>query len=137
MQNRKVLMHQQYKMENNELKKVLIKNRTCSYFGDINKLEASDLDNVLIDEKLHINILIFDISCKTLIGSGPLQIRFDKIDGFIKICDGLKCLVLLDPENYDAICNKIRYFISLKSSIKYIFFIILQNSKLIFMILYL
>ena len=137
MQNRKVLMHQQYKMENNELKKVLIKNRRCSYFGDINKLEASDLDNVLIDEKLHINILIFDISCKTLIGSGPLQIRFDKIDGFIKICDGLKCLVLLDPENYDAICNKIRYFISLKSSIKYIFFIILQNSKLIFMILYL
>ena len=124
-------------MENNELKKVIIKNCTCSYFGDINKLEASDLDNVLIDEKLHINILIFDISCKTLIGSGPLQIRFDKIDGFIKICDGPEYLVLLDSENYDAICSKIRYFVSLKSRIKYTFFIILQNSKLIFMILYL
>ena len=37
-----------------------------------------DLDNILIDEKSHENILIYDISYKTLIGSKPLQIRFDK-----------------------------------------------------------
>ena len=48
----------QYKIKNNELKKVHIKNRTC-YF---------DLDDILKDEKLHENILIYDILYKTLIG---------------------------------------------------------------------
>ena len=33
----------------------------------------------------------------TLIGPKPLQIRFDKIDAFIKIFDGPKYLVLLGP----------------------------------------
>ena len=52
-------------MENNELKKVCIKNRTCYYFNDIIKLEDFDFDNILIDEKSHENILIYDISYKT------------------------------------------------------------------------
>ena len=46
---------------------------------------------------------------------------FDKIDGFIKIYDGSKYLILLGPEKNDAIYNKIKYLISLKSSITYIF----------------
>ena len=58
-------------MENNELKKVRIKNRTCYYFDDIIKLEHFDLDNILIGDKSHGNILIYDISYKTLIGSKP------------------------------------------------------------------
>ena len=49
-----------------------------------------DFDNVLIDEKSHEHVLIYYISCKTLIGSKPLCIRFDKIDGFIRIFDGNK-----------------------------------------------
>ena len=40
-------------MENNEFKKVRIKNRTCYYFDDLIKLEDFDLDNLLIDEKSH------------------------------------------------------------------------------------
>ena len=48
-------------MENNELKKVPIKNRTCYYFDDIIRLEDFDLDNILIDKKSHENILIYDI----------------------------------------------------------------------------
>ena len=40
-------------MENNKLKKVHIKNRTCYYFDDIIKLEYFGLDNILIDEKSH------------------------------------------------------------------------------------
>ena len=47
-------------MENNEVKKVRIKNRMCYYFDDIIKLEESD--NILIEEKSHENILIYDIS---------------------------------------------------------------------------
>ena len=53
------------KMENNELKKDCIKNRTCYYFDDINKLENLNIDNIFIDEKSHKNILIYDISYKT------------------------------------------------------------------------
>ena len=50
-----------------------------------------------------------------------MHIRFDKTDGFIRIYDGITYLVLFGPENYDAIYNRIRYFISLKSSITYVF----------------
>ena len=61
-------------MENNEFKKVCIKNCRCYYFDGIIKLEDSDIGNILIDEKSHENILIYDISSKTLIGSKPLRI---------------------------------------------------------------
>ena len=64
-------------MEKNEFKKVGTKNRTC-YFDDIIKLELIDFDNILIDKKSHENILIYDISYKTLIESKPFRIRFDK-----------------------------------------------------------
>ena len=57
MQNKKV----QYKMENNDLKKVRIKSRTFYYFDDIIKLGDFDLDNLLIARKSHESILIYDI----------------------------------------------------------------------------
>ena len=86
-QNKKALIYYQYKMENNKFKRVRIKNRTCYYFDEINELEDFDIDNILIDEKSHENILIYDISYKTLIVPKPLRIRFNKIDGFIRIYD--------------------------------------------------
>ena len=46
---------------------VCIKNRMCYYFDDMIKLEDFHLDNILTDEKSHKNILIYDISYKTLI----------------------------------------------------------------------
>ena len=36
---------------NNKLKEISIKNRICHYFDDIIKIEDSDMDNILIDEK--------------------------------------------------------------------------------------
>ena len=78
------------KIENNEIKKVCIENRT--YFDDIIKFKDFDLDNILIDEKSHKTILIYDISYKNVIGSKPLQIKFAKIDGIIKIYDGSRYL---------------------------------------------
>ena len=71
-------------------KKIRIKKRTCYYIDDIIKLEDFDLDNILIDEKSHENILIYDISYKPLIDSKPLYIRFNKIDEFIRIFDGTR-----------------------------------------------
>ena len=47
-------------------------------------------------------------------------ITFDKIDGFTRISDTARYLTLFGPEKYDAIYDRIRYLISLKSGIKYI-----------------
>ena len=86
---------------------VRIKNRRCYYFDDTIILENSDIDNTLINETSHENILIYDISCITLIGSKHLRLRFDKIDGFIRVhdrtrysthCLALKNTVLLTRE---------------------------------------
>ena len=65
--------------------------------------------------------MIDGISNKTLIGEKPLRIEFDKIDGFIRIYDGSRYLTLFTSESYDGIYNRIRYLISIKSSITYIF----------------
>ena len=45
-------------------------------------------------------------------GEKPLHIRFDKIDGFIKVHDGIRYLVIFDYWLYDEIYNIIRYLIS-------------------------
>ena len=47
-------------------------------------------------------------------GSIPLRIRFDEIDGFIKIYDGIRYLVLFSKRWYDEICDRIRYLIRKK-----------------------
>ena len=44
----------------------------------------------------------------------PLRIMFDKKDGFIKIYDGIRYLVLFS-HLYDEICNGTKYLISDKS----------------------
>ena len=66
---------------------------------------------------------------KTLIRSKPLLIRFDKRDGSIRIYEGTTYLVLFGPEKYDAIYNRIRYLITLKSVITYIFFSLLLENQ--------
>ena len=52
-----------------------------------------------------------------MVGAKPLHIRFDKIDGFIRVYDGTRYLVLFCPGKYDLIYNTIRYFIGVKSDI--------------------
>ena len=47
-------------------------------------------------------------------GSKPLHIRFDEIDGFSKFYDGIRYLILFVPGLYDAIYNRIRYLMSEK-----------------------
>ena len=68
---------------NNKLKDIDIKNRTCYYFDDGTRFEDFDLDDILIDEKSYKNILVYNISYKTLIGTKPLRISFNKTNGFI------------------------------------------------------
>ena len=100
-------------MENYEFRKVQIKNCKWHYFDDIIKLEV-------VDEKSHENILVYDISYATLIDSKLLCIRFDKIDGFIRIYDRTRYLTLFGSGKY-VFYNRIRYLVSQKSGITYIF----------------
>ena len=47
-----------------------------------------------------------------------MRIRFDKIDGFIRVCGGeFRYLVLFDYGLFDRTCDKIKYLISEKSGI--------------------
>ena len=55
-----------------------------------------------------------------MICAKPLRIRYDKVDGFARVCDGTRYLVLFSPGIFDAIYNRIRYLISLKSGITYV-----------------
>ena len=60
----------------------------------------TDFSNILSNEKLnktYKNILIYDISYKTFMGSNPLRIMFDEIDAFIKTYDEIRYLVLFCP----------------------------------------
>ena len=56
---------------------------------------------------------------KTLIGSKPLRITFDKVDEFIRDYNRTKYLFLTDPEKCIN-CDKIRYLTRLKSVITYV-----------------
>ena len=49
-------------------------------------------------KKSHENVSIYCISYNTFIGTKTLRIRFDKIDGFIRIFDGTRYLTLFDSE---------------------------------------
>ena len=98
---------------NDELKETDVKNCTCYYFHDVIKTEDFNFDNnILLNEKSNENILVYSISCKTLSGANPLRIRFNKVDAFIRVCDGTRYLVLFGREKYDVIYNRIRYLVS-------------------------
>ena len=64
--------------------------------------------------KAYKNILIYDISYKIFMGSKPLIIGFDEINGFIRIYYGIRYLVLFCSGLYDVIYDKIKYLISKK-----------------------
>ena len=90
-------------ISNDKLKEIEIINRTCYYFVDLIKIKYFNSDNILMNEKSYENILVYDISYKTLIGAKLLRIRFEKINGFIRVYDQTRYLVLFGPEKYDTI----------------------------------
>ena len=52
-----------------------------------------------------------------MITAKHLRIRFDKIDGFIRVYDGSRYLVLFGPEKYDLIYKRIRYLVGVNSGV--------------------
>ena len=87
---------------------MIYKNHACSYFDNIINIKDFDFDNILLDEKSYENILVYDISYKSLIGAKPFRIRFDT---FLSA-------------KYEAsdmmIYSRRRYLISLESGITYV-----------------
>ena len=73
----------------------------------------------MLDEKSHKRILVYDILHKTWVGAKALLIGFDNVDGFIRVYDGTRYLVLFNQEKYDVIYNRIRCLIGVKSGITY------------------
>ena len=67
-----------------------------------------------INELKETDILVYDISYKILIDAKPLRIMFDKVDGLIRVYDGIRYSVLFHPEKYDVVYDKLRYLISQK-----------------------
>ena len=105
------------------MKRIDNKNSACYCFHDIIKIEDFDFENILLDEKLYENTLVYNFSYNNLIGAKPLRIRIDKVDGFIRIYDVTRYLVLFGLEKYDAIYNRIRYLISQKVVLPVLFLI--------------
>ena len=94
--------------------KNFIKKLTCHYFHDITiKLEYFGIYKISIGKKSQEYVLTYIISHETLIGPKPLRIRFDEINGFIRIYDGTRYLVSFGRGKYDAI--KIEQVLSYKS----------------------
>ena len=119
-------------METSEWSKEFnIKNRTCYHLDEIIKFEYFYFENILIDEKPNENVLAYNISYKTFIGTQPFRIRLDKIDEFIRVYVGTRYLVLFGTEKYDIIYIRIRYLTDAKMVLHMLVFIIMQKSKLI------
>ena len=98
-----------------ELKEIDIKNRTCYYFDDIITNRDIYSVEILLDKKVYEDISVYDILYKTSTDPKPLGIRFDKIDGFIRVgSDEFKNFVLFDHGLFDEICDKTKYLISEK-----------------------
>ena len=72
-------------------------------------------------KKSYKNILIYDVSYKSLIGAKSLRIMFEKVDGLIRDYDGTKYLILFGLEKYDRNYDRIIYFLRLKSGITYVY----------------
>ena len=69
----------------NTLKGINIKTSTCYYCNYIIKIESFDFGNISLDQKSYENILVCDVSYRTLINAKPLLIRLNKVDEFNRV----------------------------------------------------
>ena len=55
-----------------------------------------------------------------MVATKPLRIKFDEVDGLIRVYDETRYLALFSPEKYDVIYNRVRYLTSQKIGIIYV-----------------
>ena len=114
---------------NDKLKQNGITICTCDHFDEIMRVVDINFYKILLEEKSYKFFLIYNISYKTYTGSKPLGIWLDNIDGFIKIYDGTRYLVLFVLKDMMKIMIGLIYIISEKSDTSYIISQVLQNKK--------
>ena len=89
-------------------------------YNIVQRIKDFDTDNNLIDGKPYENSLVYNIPYKSVTGAKPLGIRFNKVNGFVRIYAGTRYLVSFEPEKHDAVFNRISYVIGVKSGITYV-----------------
>ena len=78
-----------------------IKNRMCYYFDNIMEVdEYITVDVILLDEKSYKDTLVYNILYKNYMDAKPLRIRFNKVDGIIKVCNEVRYLELLSSYKF-------------------------------------
>ena len=70
---------------NNELKEIDSASYACYCFNYIIEIKDFDFDNMLLDKNNAKNFLGYEISYKILIDAKLQRIRFDEVDGFIRV----------------------------------------------------
>ena len=99
-----------------ELKEIDIKNHLPYYFNDIMRVLDTDFDNILLDKKWYKRYFNLWHFIQNFYGWKTSPYYVQKIDGLIKIYDGIRYLVFFAPERYNLIYyNRIRCLISEKS----------------------
>ena len=89
-----------------KVKDIDIKNWTYYFLDDFINIKNFDLNNIKIDEKLHKNVLIYDIGYVTIKDSEYVKINsanslyliFKKVNGYFEEINGNKYLTLV-PNN--------------------------------------
>ena len=81
-------------------------------------------DKILLDKKSYKNVLIYKLLYKKFIDAKPFPIKFNKVDGLIKIYNGIRYLELSNSYDtnyrvYNKIFDEINYLITEKSDDKY------------------
>ena len=66
--------------------------------------------------------IIWKYFVQALIGAKLLRISFDRVNGFIRVYDRNRYLLLFGPKKFDTIYNKFRYLITQKSNISCIIY---------------
>ena len=113
----------------------MIKNCTCYYFNDIIKIEDFYFNTILINTILRVaksyeNVLVYNISCKILIGAKlGLCIRFGKVRGFIRVYDRTRYSALFEHGKYHTIFNMIKYLMGVRNGITYVISHIYEKIK--------
>ena len=81
-------------------------------------------DKILLDKKSYKNVLIYKLLYKKFIDAKPFPIKFNKVDGLIKIYNGIRYLELSNSYDtnyrvYNKIFDEINYLITEKIEDKY------------------
>lgn len=109
---------------NNLLKNVDIKNCICFYFDGSLSINDFDLQNILLDEKLHEKKKKFNVWCgiQNSIRCKTFTYNFDKVDRYIRRYSETKYLSLFHSDVKKRISDRIRYILMVKSNTSDIYY---------------